>query len=164
MKIKTQLSFKDFLFCQYYVSAKFSIAIGIMAIGAISTIIVVIDMVMGDFSNFTFQDVVVPLLMLLGFPISIWWNSRRLFFSNPKLGKLNTYYFLPESFVAEGDGFKSEVQWNLIHKVIETKKWILIYPSPYLFHIIKKSDVGDDLTPLRHFLGKLDIDVKLRAD
>lgn len=140
MKIKTKLIFKEYLklvFTLYYskpINMLVSIIGVIMFIGAI----------------LYFLGVDIPtdsppyIVLLLGFlivvvsPLSTYIGARRAYFSHKNLQETIIYEFKESSLKLIGETFNSEVAWSSIHKVLEFKRWILIYHSKGIANIIPK--------------------------
>jgi len=82
--------------------------------------------------------------LVLGFPILIYFNVKRDFYSNKSLREEISYEFGEKGFRQTGETFSAEVNWNSVFKIVELRNWILIYQSKMLMCPIHKESFDTD--------------------
>ena len=92
-------------------------------------------------------------IMLLYPPWSLFTSSKKQMLLNPSFKKPLMYHFEDEGVKVSQEGNVVEVPWELIFKVVVTKKTFLIYTSPVNAWILPMKDVGEDVERLKELLG-----------
>ncbi|MBL0183120.1 MAG: YcxB family protein [Chitinophagaceae bacterium] len=65
------------------------------------------------------------------------------------------YRFDGSNLVIKGESFKSELSWDKIPKVTQTKNWLLIWQGGQIANAIPKRDIPDGLpAELKAILAK----------
>lgn len=151
MRIKTKLTFNE------YLSLIFTLTYG----KPVNILILIIGLVMFIGAILYFLGVDIPIketpyiALLLGFiivvvlPLSIYIGSRRAFYSHTSLRETIIYEFENDKIRLTGETFNSELAWDSIYKVLELKHWMLIYQSKVIANIIPKQSFQE--TQLRDF-------------
>ena len=101
-------------------------------------------------------------LFILSYPILLFFTSKKYFNSNLKLKESIVYEFNTETIKMTGESFHSEMSWSTVYKVVETKKWILIYQSKSAANLIQISDLGDKLNEFRTLVKGTKVKATLR--
>ena len=76
--------------------------------------------------------------LFLGYPVLIYFNVKKDFFSNRSLQEEIGYEFGEEGFRQTGETFNAEVSWDSVFKIVELKDWVLIYQSKMLMCPVQK--------------------------
>ncbi len=71
-------------------------------------------------------------------PLWMRFRIKRVFKSNKKLGETITYTFYEAKYTVKGESFFSEMVWNSLYEVFESKNYLLLYHSRQSAHIIPK--------------------------
>lgn len=74
------------------------------------------------------------------FPLVTYFSSKSAYQSNPRLSEAIVYEFDKEHINVKGESFNSQLTWNKVYRVTETKEWVLIWESSQLAHIVPKRD------------------------
>jgi hypothetical protein len=94
-----------------------------------------------------------PLLMLVGFPLIHYWTAYNLHRKNALLAGPQTFELTPTRLLMRGPMFNSDLDWNAIVKVIETRHNFLFYVSNAAAHFLPKDDLNSEqLAALRQHL------------
>src|SRR6478672_1561214 len=127
MTIKTKLSQRD------YINASFVIITGrpftryiLYFICAISFINFALSFNQGKASIAS----VLPVIIIFSIYIAvIYFGFKRSYSSNKRASENIEYSFEQNNLVLVGESFKSELSWNKIYKVTQTKNWLLIWQN-----------------------------------
>lgn len=141
MFIKTQLTEKDFINATFVVSynkPSMKIFTGIMLLGLVFAIINAIFL-----SDTTYQSFIVPALMLIAFPLITYFTAKKNFATNARISEMVEYIFGDKDLIMKGESFNSQVSWEKIYKVTQTKNWILIWQNKQFANLIPKRDIWD---------------------
>jgi hypothetical protein len=145
MVIKTRLTEKDFINVNFFFLFRKPIL-------KIVFIIMVLNLILGLLSavipltflgEFTISRIVTPLVVLTFLPAVTYFTAKKNYASNQRLKELIEYKFEKDYLIIQGESFNSQLTWDKVYKVTETKKWILIWQSRQVANIIHKSDVWD---------------------
>ena len=123
-----------------------------------------------DIGTFILENLVLllmgPLLVFVGFPYLYRLNVSRAHQNNAMLANPQTFELTPEHFVMRGPLHNSDVQWDAIDRVTETRDTFLFFVSKYNAHFIPKEGLTpDEIQTLRGNLVKwLPGRVQLRSD
>jgi len=107
-----------------------------------------------------------PLLVFVGFPYIYRLNVSRAHKHNAVLARPQTFELTAERLVMRGPLHNSDLSWEAIHSVTETKDTFLFFISKYNAHFIpKESLTSDEIQKLRENLSKwLPGRVQIRSD
>jgi hypothetical protein len=144
MMIRTRLTEKDFVKVTFAIS--FSkpmirvvfIIMGICLILAIVSAIAPMTIV-GDFSIFR---LIFPLFVLVSLPAITYFAAKKNYLSNKRMQELVEYKFEKNYLIIQGESFDSQMTWDKIYKVSQTKKWIFIWQSKQSANVIRTSDIS----------------------
>ena len=146
MRITTKLDFKTY----YRFTLSMTYRRFIMVFATILAILWLIGSSVYFFGYNTFfvdppYFLLVVSLIILSCPIWLTYSAKKHFNSNLKLKESIVYEFYPDIIKMTGESFHSEMSWSTIYKVVETKKWILIYQSRTAANLLRISDFEDKL-------------------
>lgn len=164
MKIETRLDFKSYLKLMYTLAYRRPIVIFIFIF-----LLVVLVMTIFIFSDINFlfgETYYMPLILASYFivilPISIYYNTRKIFSTYGLLKEKIIYEFTDEKICHTGETFHSEMDWTKIYKIEEMKHWILIYQSRQHANFISKESFGENLMEFRNLVRSKKIKAKLK--
>lgn len=101
----------------------------------------------------SFSQTIVPLVMLAGLPLMTYFSAKKNFSSNQTIGESVEYNFDTDYLSMRGESFNSQLTWEKIHKVTETKSWLLIWQNTQIAIPIPKRDILEDqINDLRQIL------------
>ena len=101
-------------------------------------------------------------LIILSYPLWLFYSAKKYFKSNLKLKENIVYEFNLDTIKMTGDSFHSEMSWSTVYKVVETKKWILIYQSKSAANLIQISDFEDKLNEFKTLVKATKVKATLR--
>jgi len=164
MKIETRLEFKSYLKLMYTLTYRKPIFIFIIIY---LLVVVLLNIFIFSDINFLLGDTYyIPLFIAFYFivllPISIYFNSRKIYSTNGLLKEKIIYEFTDEKISHTGETFYTEMDWTKIYKIVEMKQWILIYQSKVHVNIISIESFGDNLMEFRNLVRSKKIKAKLR--
>jgi hypothetical protein len=98
--------------------------------------------------------IALPLTMFVLVPLAIRRGVRRTYRSNPNVQRETTYQFTPQSIVSSNAVSRSEVKWEALVEVLETKKDFLFFLSKQSAYAIPKTAIPspDDRRRLRRLV------------
>jgi hypothetical protein len=141
MFIKTKLTEKDFINATFVVSLNkpsMKIFLGIMFLGSVLAIINAIFL-----PDTTYQTFIVPLIILTVFPLITYFTAKKNFAANTRSGEMVEYIFGDNDLVMHGESFNSQLSWEKIYKVTQTKNWILIWQNKQFANLIPRRDIWE---------------------
>lgn len=96
-------------------------------------------------------------VFILAFPLLVYYGARKNFKTNARLKERMSYEFTNEGLRITGQSFESNLSWDGVHRLVEAKKWILVYESASLAIPIPKSAfTPDQLSEFKEFLKSQD--------
>jgi len=126
--MKTRLTEKDFIkvtFVIFFAKPLMKIVFIIMGIsfilGAVSAIAP--TTLVGDFS---ISRLIFPLFVLAFLPAITYFAAKRNYSSNKRMQEMIEYKFGKNDLTIQGESFNSQMTWDKIYKVSQTKEWLLI--------------------------------------
>ncbi|KPM32538.1 Hypothetical protein I595_956 [Croceitalea dokdonensis DOKDO 023] len=156
MNITTQLNYENYAALMVQLFYKRGLVIATVVLGAIFFLIGILALVF-------LYDKVPFLYMLIFIGVGLWLvvlpyvtvkiKSKRDFYSNQMLQQKMEYEFLEDKIILRGDTFSTEMQWAKLHKVVETKDWLLLYQSNSLANLIPKESIGEQLVELKALIA-----------
>ena len=155
MVIKTKLTEKDFIkvnFIILYSRPLFRIIFIIMAISFILGIVSVIvpKTFVGEFS---ISRIIIPFFVITFLPAITFFAAKKNYSSNKRIKELIEYKFEKDYLIIKGESFNSQLTWDKLYKVTQTKKWIFIWQSRQTANAIHKSDILDgEMNELKQIL------------
>lgn len=153
MLIKSKLNEQDFInvnFVLLYskISAKiFTLLISFFLIITFITVIFI--------PKVAFTQIILPLAMLMAMPLITYFGAKRNFAANARISEAIEYQFNNNYLSMKGESFNSQLSWDKIYKVTQTKNWILIWQNRQIANPINKRDVWEgDIDSLKEILEK----------
>lgn len=162
MTVKTHITFKDFL--------NFNIKNSFPRIIIFSLIILAIFGL--NFSNAEYNTKEIFKSASIWFAavfvfiiIRSYFRLKNAFYSNKKIQEEIIYTFTDEKVQTKGETFDGDFTWNTVHRVKETKDWLLIYQSKTTMNMIpKKYFSPSEIIELRNIIEKNNLKARLRND
>lgn len=142
MVIKTKLTEKDFIrayFTLIYGRVAMKIFIGF----ALVYLAVSILSLIGDFNDKASTGFFTPVFILIVPPVLFYISAKKNYSSNKRISELTEYRFERDFLVVKGESFASEVSWDKIYKVSQTKNLILIWQTRQIANVIPKRDIWE---------------------
>jgi hypothetical protein len=141
MTIKSKLTETDFINVSFILTyQKFFVKF----ITGIMIVMLVINIALLFFlPNTHFSDVVFPLLFLSAIPLLTYFGAKRNFKSNKRISETIEYQFGQNELLVKGESFTSQLTWDKIYKVTQTKSWLLIWQSRQTANVIPKRDLWE---------------------
>jgi hypothetical protein len=78
-------------------------------------------------------------IFLLYLPIGVYRAANANYKATQALHETIAYEFTPEAITATGESFTTTMQWTMLHKMHETKRWLLLYTNKQAAVVIPKS-------------------------
>lgn len=75
----------------------------------------------------------------------IWWVARRNYRTNKRIQEDLLYNIDSDKLAISGESFKVELSWNKVHRIIKTKKWILIFQSRQSANLIELNSCNEEV-------------------
>lgn len=83
------------------------------------------------------------LVVSMALPILTYFSARKNYRTNQRLTETIEYQFADEYFSVKGDSFSSQVTWNKVFKVTQSKHWIFIWQNRQIANTIPKRIISD---------------------
>jgi hypothetical protein len=112
--------------------------------GIILFFIVVSNIMTLSLKTGSFGMLVYPFFLLAFSPITTYLSAKRTFTTNKTAGEMIEYEFDDAGLLTKGETFNTQVGWNHIHKVTETKNWVLIWRNSQVANAIPKKMVWEE--------------------
>jgi len=138
MKIKTRLTEKDYINVSF-VMFFHSIAVRIIII--LGLFVFAMGFILRFNSESKVGDFTFLIIFVVMFPLLTYFNAKRFYKGNPRLGETIEYQFEQDRLLVIGESFSSQYTWEKIYKVKQVKNWVLIYHSKQMANIISKKDL-----------------------
>lgn len=103
-----------------------------------------------------------PLIFLSVFLGSIYLGAKKTFKSDRRISEKIRYVFEDTEFNVYGESFSSTLSWDKVHKVTQTKKWLLVWQNNILANIIPMTSLDESrLDYLRDVLNTNNVPHKI---
>jgi len=97
-----------------------------------------------------------PLLVFVGFPLTYSLQASRIHNQNVLLKNPQTFDLTPGHLSMRGPLHNSDVKWDAIYRVVETRDNFLLFISKYAAHFIPKETLRvDEIVALRECLSEI---------
>lgn len=151
MYIKTQITEKDFI------NVSFVMVYSRIATRILTALFIVLLLAGLLFAvlvpTFSFSDMSYLLIVLLIRPVQTYFSAKTNFKANKRIGENIEYQLDKENLVIKGESFRSQLSWDKIYKVTQTKNWVLIWQSKQLANPIPKRDIWEgEISDLKEIL------------
>lgn len=141
MIIKIRLTEKDYInvsFLLWFKRPYIKIIYGVLMI------CILISILGGDFLEQDFySDFLIPIVALAILPAFTYLAAKRNYAANPRIKENIEYKFEKDYLFVEGESFKSQLSWDKIYKVTQTKNWVLIWRNRQVANAIPKEDIWE---------------------
>jgi len=163
IQVITKIPEEDYLkllFRQFY---KKPVFIVLLIIGFIQLLLSLLHFT-NIFNEQPYTNLLIGFLIIVIIPILIYRNAIKNYKSNRRLNETIIYEFDLEQIRIKGESFKSEMDWKKIHKLKETKDFILIYHNKTVANIILKKDFkNNDLLRFKEMVKNMSfLETKLK--
>lgn len=81
--------------------------------------------------------------LLVFWIVMIWWVARRNYRTNKRIQEDLSYNIDSDKLAISGESFKVELSWDKVHRIIKTKKWILIFQSRQSANLIELNSCNE---------------------
>ena len=96
-----------------------------------------------------------PLIILVLYSSFVYFSVGKAYLKNIRASENMEYSFDENNLTIKGESFKSELSWDKIPKVTQTKNWLLIWQGGQIANAIPKRDIPDGLpAELKTILAK----------
>lgn len=92
----------------------------------------------------------------------IYWGARKNYNSNAAVREHVTFEIDDKMVKAFSKSSNSEIDWEVVHKVLEFKNWVLIYISNTNAFMIPTAELGSQLPEFRTLVRNAGVKAKLR--
>ena len=166
MKIKTKVNFKDYLKLLYSLAYEKTILRLLLGVAFLILLWII-------FFNFEIFDLPKPLiyqyitfiLIAVVQPMVIYLTIRRTYKSSNQLQETSQFEISAKDFKINGESYYMEVKWEKLFKIVEKRKWFLLYQNNLSAILIPKKDMSaKDITNFRKILKDIkEVPVELLA-
>ncbi|MEI9957623.1 MAG: YcxB family protein [Ferruginibacter sp.] len=91
----------------------------------------------------SYSQVIVPIVMLSVTPLLTYFTAKKNYNSNQRISEAIEYQFEKDNLIIKGESFNSQLSWDKIYKVTQTKNWILIWQNSQIANPILKRDIWE---------------------
>lgn len=149
IQINTHLSQSDFIrynFITFYGKGyiKFLTGFGVLAL------LLPLVMYLTGFTIETSSGSAITAPLLIGFtfviflPAVVFWGARQNYRSSKGIHEAIAYTFTDTGILVVGQSFQSTLNWEEVHKVVETKRWFLIHQHSLAEFILPLSSFNSE--------------------
>lgn len=89
------------------------------------------------------SDFAVPVIALIIFPLFTYISAKRGYAASSRIKENIEYKFEKNYLIIEGESFKTELSWDKIYKVTQTKNWVFIWLTRHHANVISKEDIWE---------------------
>lgn len=89
------------------------------------------------------SQAIVPAVMLSAMPLMTYFTAKKNYASNKRISETIEYVIEKDNLLIKGESFNSQLTWDKINKVTQTKNWILIWQSRQNANPISKRDIWE---------------------
>ncbi len=161
VQVNTQLSKQDFLrfnFSHFFSNLLIRILLGIFGFVAFISLFGLLLSMLTDYENARPMEHLMPVLIIsaiLGFiSWSIYAQSNRNYDTTATVHEPIMYTFSEKGIHVKGKSFESDLNWDVFHKVKETKNIFLFYQNNMAANLVPKTSFTskDQLNALRQLV------------
>ena len=153
MPIKSKLSEQDFInvtFVLLYSKISMKIFTGLISLFLIVSILTATLL-----PNVSFSQIILPVVLLSVMPLLTYFGAKRNFLANKRISETIEYHFDNDYLSMKGESFNSQLTWDKVYKVTQTKNWLLIWQNRQIANPIPKRDIWDgQISELKETLDK----------
>lgn len=82
-----------------------------------------------------------PLIILILYSSFVYFSVGKAYTSNARASESMEYSFEEGNLIIKGESFKSELSWDKVLKVTQTKNWLLVWQNRQIANAIPKRDI-----------------------
>jgi hypothetical protein len=141
MIIKSKLTEKDFInvnFVLLYSKTSMKIFTGIIAIFLFVSVLAAILI-----PKVSYSQAITPLVMLSVLPLLTYFTAKKNYVANKRMSEIIEYQFDKDNLFMKGESFHSQLTWDKVYKVTQTKNWLLIWQNRQIANPVPKRDVWE---------------------
>ena len=143
MQIKTTLTQKDYINATMVLLYKKPGTIVITVIGVLFFVLTIVLIVM-DSPGSSVKDFIAPICIMAALPVVSAITARRNYATNPRVGEQVEYVFDQDYLKVNGQSYNSQLSWDKIYKVTQSKNWIFIWHNRQMANPISKRDIWEE--------------------
>ncbi len=136
MLIKSKLTEQDFInatFVLQYSKVSIKILTGLICFFLLISIFTATFL-----PGVSFSQIIIPLAMFMAIPVMTYFNAKRNFAADNRISESIEYNFDNDYLLMKGESFNSQLTWDKVYKVTQTKNWILIWQNKQIANPISK--------------------------
>ena len=92
----------------------------------------------------SFSQIITPLIILTVMPLFTYFTAKKNYAANQRISETIEYQFDKDNLLMKGESFNSQLTWDKVYKVTQTKNWILIWQNRQIANPIPKRDVWEE--------------------
>lgn len=143
MIIKTQLTEKDFINANFVMLYNKTSTKVITGIGTLFLLLFIIFS-MYDGKHSSISQFLTPAIILLGLPAMTYFAAKKNYATNHRISENIEYIFEEDHLQIKGSSFTTQLTWDKLYKVTETKNWIFIWHTAQTANPIAKKDIWEE--------------------
>lgn len=164
VRLATTVDFKNYLKLLFQLTFRRPLAIFLYIIVIYGQIRNTIFYFNGDIEKFPVSSLIFCTAAIILHMVRIYWEAQSTYNAIGQFRETNIY-FSSENITIKGRVSVCELDWNDIYKILELKKWILLYQDKHSFIMVSKEDIDStELETLRKIIKNTGIKAKLRKD
>lgn len=140
MKIKTRLTEKDFINASFVLMYNKPSTIIITFCGFLFLLVTIVTLVIND-GHSDISQIIAPVCILSGLPAITYFTAKRNYSSNQQISECTEYIFDKNFIYIIGESHSSQLSWNNISRVTQTKNWVFIWHNATKANLISKRDL-----------------------
>jgi hypothetical protein len=136
--LTTQLSIEDYIKVNYHLfyrrlAIKFLTGFGIF-------MLILIAFSFHSWTETPWFQIIIALSITIGLPLQVYFSAKKGYKTNKQISEKINYEFDQEYIRWKGESFQSNLTWNKIYNVTESKNWILIWQDSKIVNVVPKRD------------------------
>lgn len=92
-----------------------------------------------DGSEIDYKAFPIFLIIIILTPLSVYFLSKRNYNSARGLKDPIVYTFTESGVYAKGENFESALAWSLYYKIVETKRYFILYQNNMVLNLVPKA-------------------------
>ena len=142
MKIKTKVYFKEYARLLYSLAYEKTILRLLRLVAFLILLwIIFFNLNVFDLPKPLIYQYVTLILIAVVQPTGIYLTIRRTYKSSNQLQETSAFEFSPKDFKINGESYYMEVKWEKLFKIVEKRKWFLLYQNNLSAILIPKKDM-----------------------
>lgn len=148
VNIEIQLSLEDYINVNMHITFRKIIIKVFTGIGILFLLIALFNLttwLTTDLNpNFPLGEFILGFIFTFGLPLFVYWNSRLNYKSNARIRERITYSFTEDLLEIKGESFNTQMTWEKMFKVTESKDLILLWQNRQLANVIPKKYLNSE--------------------